>query len=108
MITLSIDLRLIDQSKCKKMVRRNGEAATFCDIVLIETPGGQYGDYMVKQDTSKEDRAAGVQMPILGNAKNRGSSSKPAGEHSSRPLPQRPAPQRDPDLDTDESSEIPF
>lgn len=71
MITLSIDLKLIDQSKCKKITRRNGEAATFLDLVLIETPDSEYGDYMVKQDTTKEDREAGVKMPILGNAKNR-------------------------------------
>lgn len=37
--------------------------------MLIETPEGKYGDYMVKQNQSKEDRESGEQMPILGNAK---------------------------------------
>lgn len=70
MITLSIDLKLIDQSKCKKITRKNGDPATFCDLVLIETPDSDYGDFMCKQGVSKEERQAGVQMPILGNGKN--------------------------------------
>lgn len=70
MIKLSIDLRQIDQSRCKKVTRKNGNAATFCELILIETPNGEYGDYMVKQDTTKEEREARVQMPIIGNGKN--------------------------------------
>lgn len=71
MITASIDLRLIDQGRCKKITRKNGEPASFCDIILIETPNGQYGDYMIKQDTTREEREGGLQMPIIGNAKIR-------------------------------------
>ncbi len=112
MITISIDLRQIDQSRCKNITRQNGEAAKFCDLVLIETPDGKFGDYMVKQDVTKEERAAKLQMPILGNGKIRGgSSSRPQGEHPSRPA-NRPAPPQkrppaDPDLDGDDS-DVPF
>jgi hypothetical protein len=38
-------------------------------LVLFETPDSEYGDYMVKQGLSKEDREAKVELPILGNGK---------------------------------------
>lgn len=70
MISISIDLRLIDAAKVKHMTRKNGAEASFLNLVLIETPGGQYGEYMVKQESSAEERAAKTQTPILGNGKN--------------------------------------
>jgi len=70
MIAISIDLRLIDAAKVKHMIRKNGAEASFLNLVLIETPGGQYGEYMVKQESSAEERAAKTQTPILGNGKN--------------------------------------
>lgn len=69
MISLSIDLKLIDKSKVKRVTRKNGNEAAFCDLILIETPGSEWGDYMVKQSQTKEAREAGEQTPILGNAK---------------------------------------
>ena len=54
------------------------------DMVLIETPQSKYDqDYMIVQDSSKEDRDAGKKGAILGNGKiieskgNRG-NGKPA------------------------------
>lgn len=70
MIKISIDLRLIDQSRCKKVTRKNGNAASFCELVLVPTPDAEYGDFMVKQDVTKEEREGGVKMPILGNGKD--------------------------------------
>lgn len=69
MLTLSIDAKLLDKTKFKHIVRKNGQKAVFIDLVLIESPNSEYGDYMVKQSLTKEERAAGKQMPILGNAK---------------------------------------
>lgn len=69
MITFSIDVTLLDKAKFKEVTRKSGVKALFCDIVMIETPNSDYGDYMVKQGISKEEREKGVQMPILGNAK---------------------------------------
>jgi len=66
MITLSIDVTKLDRDRFIK-----GKKGTYCNLVLIETPNSEYGDFMVKQDMSKEDRESGVQMPILGNAKKR-------------------------------------
>lgn len=93
MIKLSIDLKKIDQSKCKS--HPNG--AKYCDIVLIDSPQNQYGnDYMVVQGVSKEDRDAGVKGAILGNGKN---------FETKRTTPKKPAPQKH-NQETD--SEIPF
>lgn len=102
MITLSIDLRLIDQSRCKKVTRRDGSAATFCELVLFETPNSEYGDYAVKQSVTKEEREAGVQLPFLGNAKN---LTKGAPSRSAPPA--KKAPPKDPDLDASDD-DIPF
>lgn len=63
MIKAKINVLKVDKTKFFK-----GEKGTYLDIVLIETPNGQYGDYMVVQDTTKEERAAGKQGAILGNA----------------------------------------
>lgn len=99
MITISIDLKKIDQSRCKKTTRKNGEAASFCNLVLIETPNGEYGDFAVKQEVTKEEREAGVKLPFIGNGRNVGTGKKQAA-----PPPKK---QADPDLDG-EDSRIPF
>ena len=70
MIKISIDVTLIDKNKLNEITRKSGEKAKFLELVLIETPNGKYGDYMVKQDSTKEERESGKQTPILGNGKN--------------------------------------
>ena len=69
MITISIDATLLDEKRYKNITRKNGNKASFCNLILIETPNSDYGDYMVKQEVSKEERQAGVNLPILGNGK---------------------------------------
>lgn len=69
MITLSIDVTLLDKARFKKVKRKNGKEAVFADLVLFEA-ASQYGDWIVKQQCSKEERAAKTEMPILGNGKN--------------------------------------
>lgn len=76
-IGISIDVTLLDEARFKEVARKNGKRAVFADLILVHTPGGQYGDYMVKQSVSKEERAAKVEMPILGNGKTlQGASAK--------------------------------
>lgn len=70
MITLSIDVTKLDKGRFKPVTRKNGEKAIFCELVLIETPNGEYGDYMVKQSVTKQEREEGVQLPILGNGRD--------------------------------------
>lgn len=67
MITLSIDVTKLDKERFKHITRKNGDKAIFCELILIETPNGEFGDYMVKQSVSKQEREGGVQLPILGN-----------------------------------------
>lgn len=69
MITLSIDVTLLDKSRFKHHTRKNGNQAIFAELILIDTPNGEYGDYMVKQSVTKQERENGVNLPILGNAK---------------------------------------
>jgi hypothetical protein len=70
MLTISLDVTKIDKARLKEVRRKNGETAKFLDLVLIDTPNSEYGDYVVTQQVSKEERENGVKLPILGNAKN--------------------------------------
>ena len=51
------------------MTRQSGAEAAFLDLIMIPTPGSQYGEWMIKQRSTKEEVEAKVQTPILGNAK---------------------------------------
>jgi len=93
MIILNIDFKKIDKERLKRV----GEAS-YGDLVCVEFKNGpresngmvKHG--IVKQGVTKEERDAGVDMPIIGDFRIfGGGSSRPQGEHSSRPLPQRPA-----------------
>lgn len=80
MISISIDLTQLDKARFKTITRKNGNKATFCDLILFDTPNSDYGDYMVKQQVTKEEREQKVQMPILGNGKtlSTGRTASPA------------------------------
>jgi len=64
MIDLKINLDKIDKAKLF-----TGEKGTYLNITLIETPNGQYGDYMAVQSSTKEEREKGIKSAILGNGK---------------------------------------
>ena len=67
MISVKIDVTKIDKSRL--FDGKNG--AKYLDLILIESKNDKYGnDFMVKQSVSKSDREAGVNLPILGNAKD--------------------------------------
>lgn len=99
MIILSIDVTLIDKKRMKEVTRQSGAKAKFLELVLIETPDGKHGDYMVKQGVTKEEREAKIEMPILGNGKNVGGfvnasrsnnnqeSRAPVNEHEKDDIP---------------------
>ncbi len=91
MITLSIDVNLIDNARLKEVTRRDGKAAKFLEIVMIETPNDQYGnDYMVVQSASQEERASGKRGSILGNAKIFGGSRPAKTEQVKKPVAEKP------------------
>lgn len=94
-ITASIDVTLLDKARFKKVTRKNGKEAVFCELVLIATPNSEFGDYVIKQSITKEEREAKVEMPILGNAKvfaSKGSSRQQPTRQSAK------APQGDDDV----------
>ena len=64
MISINIDVNKIDKARLFK-----GKKGTYLDCVLIETPNSEYGDYMVVESVSKEEREQGVKGTILGNGK---------------------------------------
>lgn len=65
MITLKINVTKLDKKRFF-----TGKKGIYCDLVLIDSPNNENGDFIVKQSISKEERAANVQMPILGDAKD--------------------------------------
>jgi hypothetical protein len=64
MIKLQIDVKKIDKDKLFK-----GEKGVYLNAVLIETPNSEHSDYMIVEETTKEEREAGNKGTILGNAK---------------------------------------
>lgn len=70
MIKISIDVTRLDKSKFKTFKRKDGSTGVSADIILFENREGadQFGNLgFAKQDMTKEEREAKVQMPILGN-----------------------------------------
>lgn len=78
-------MTLIDKTRLKEVRRKSGETAKFLELVLIETPNGRFGDFIVKQSCTKEERAARKEMPILGNGKNFDSRGGGAPRRDSAP-----------------------
>jgi hypothetical protein len=73
MITISIDVTKIDKAR---IVEKNG--AKYLSLVLQDSINDKYGnDFIVRQGCTKEERAQGVKMPIIGNGKDWAKSSTP-------------------------------
>lgn len=69
----------IDVSKITKAKLFKGEKGLYLNCTLIPTPNSQYGDFMLVEDTTKEEREAGTKGVILGNGKKfqRGEGGEP-------------------------------
>lgn len=65
MITVKVNVSKIDKNRLFK-----GEKGVYLDLVLIETPNSEYQDFLVKQNTTKDEREKGIELPIIGGAKN--------------------------------------
>lgn len=92
MITISLDVLKLDKARFKEVTRRDGSRALFCDLVLFETQS-EYGDWIVKQAVTKEEREKRVEMPILGNGKNfQKGQSRRAPVQQTQPEPDGPPP----------------
>lgn len=62
----------IDVKKLNKSKLFVGKEGTYANITLIETPNGKYGNWMVVEDQTKEERDRNEKSTILGNGKNHG------------------------------------
>lgn len=99
MITISIDVKLIDKARLKPFKKRDGTEAQYLELILIPTPSSDYGDFIVKQSVTKAEREAGVQLPILGNGKHLQKGGGTSIKHSAPAEKEEPA---------GDSTDIPF
>ncbi len=85
-INVKIDVTLIDKDRFFVGKEKSGRTPKYLNLVLIpRREVGQYGDtHIVKQSISKEEREAGVELPIIGGATERGGASAPAARPAAR------------------------
>lgn len=78
-----LNVKLITKSRLFE-----GEKGTYLNFSLIPTPTSQYGDYMIVEDITKEERAEGKKGVILGNCKIFKKADKPIPESTPKPKQQ--------------------
>ena len=85
MRTFSIDVNLLDKSRFKEVIRKDGTIAKFYDFVMVDKKT-DFSDFFVTQSRTKEESESKVKMPIIGNGKifgeaeRSGSPAKPAAK----------------------------
>ena len=93
-INVKVDVTLLDKARFFVGKEKNGHTPKYADLVLIpKKEVGQYGDtHLVVQSKKKDEN---IQMPIIGNATERGASTPkaPPAQHA------KPAPQENLDED---------
>lgn len=78
LITVKVDVTKLDKTRFfQGKLDRDGHAPLYADLVLIpRREPGKFGDtHIVKQSKKKDEE---IEMPILGNATERGQSPSPA------------------------------
>jgi hypothetical protein len=66
-INIKVDVTQVDKARLFK-----GEKGVYLHLTLFPSKDDKFGDtHFVKQEISKEERLAGVRLPIIGNAKER-------------------------------------
>ena len=78
MISAQIDVTKIDKARLY-----TGKKGVYLNVVLIETPDSDYGDYMIVEDIPHKERLEGKRGEILGNAKIKTSSQNMQGSPKS-------------------------
>lgn len=98
MIKVKLNCSKLDKARFFK-----GEKGTYADLVLIDYKDGpKYdNDGFVKQDCTKDEREAKVEMPIIGSFRYIG--GKPAPRQTAAPKAPNP-----PVEDDSDSSGVPF
>lgn len=99
--TVKIDVTQIDKSRLfEGKPKGSGEIPKYLKLVLIpRKEAGKYGEtHIVKQDSTKEEREAGKELPIIGSATERLPIIAPAKERlraQSAFVPKPPPPDED-------------
>lgn len=96
-LTVKLDVTLIDKARLfTGKQAKDGHVPKYLDLVLIpRKEAGQYGDtHLVKQSVTKDERMAGIELPIIGNATERGVANTPPPPASA---PRVTPPQENPD-----------
>ena len=95
MQAIRLDVTLLDKSRFYKSTKpaKDGHFPIYADIILFNNRDGtdQYGNEgYASQSVTKEERAQGVKLPILGNWKHIG--QRPAPQQN-QPRHEAPSPQ---------------
>jgi hypothetical protein len=85
LVSIKIDLSKIDKSR---IFESQKTGAKYLDItgVLTDTPDQYENNGFVKQNTTKEEREAGVKLPIIGNFKLLKILNDPGAPISAQPI----------------------
>lgn len=99
LVSIKIDLSKIDKSR---IFESQKTGAKYLDItgVLTDTPDKYENNGFVKQNTTKEERESGLQLPIVGNFKLLKILNDPGTPVSAQPIQREANPI--------ESDELPF
>lgn len=104
LITVKVDVRKLDKARFfEGKADKDGHRPLYADLVLVpRRETGKFGDtHIVKQSKKKDEQ---VEMPILGNATERGGEGRSAPAertettttmNGARPMRSAPAPQSD-------------
>lgn len=89
-ITIKLDAAKIDRARLFVGKEKDGHTPKYLDLVLVPRKEvGKYGaTHIVKQSVSKEEREKGVEMPIIGDATERGGAPAPRPAVAPRSVPQ--------------------
>tara|TARA_R100001129_G_scaffold182134_1_gene162294 strand:- start:530 stop:841 length:312 start_codon:yes stop_codon:yes gene_type:complete len=70
-ISISIDVTQIRKERIREFKRHDGTKGRSLDLILLDSKNDKYGNhYFIKQASTAEERDAGLELPILGNAKD--------------------------------------
>jgi hypothetical protein len=85
LVSIKIDLSKIDKSR---IFESQKTGAKYLDItgVLTDTPDQYENNGFVKQNTTKEEREAGLKLPIIGNFKLLKILNDPGAPVSAQPI----------------------
>lgn len=99
LVSIKIDLSKINESR---IFESKKTGARYLDItgVLTDTPDQYENNGFVKQNTTKEEREAGVKLPIVGNFKLLKILDSPGQSVPAQPIQQ--------EINPIDNSELPF